>query len=138
MQKILKNLADPFIEDVRDEVKRERAQPAQPTVLEGLNRALRRCTTGLLHDGATPIDSDFHEISAFTPWKNYGGKFEESIRQFKAMTINVETDQRASTHYYHDRNTGRDHTRLQDACVQRRHRMGGIRHGGFRKRRGGY
>ena len=100
MLKILTNLTHPLVDEIRNEVKREQARPqTQPTIIEGLGRALRKNTSGLLHSGATALEADITEISSFTPWRNYGARLEESVRKFKAVSIHVETstDERPST-----------------------------------------
>ena len=91
MLKILGNLTHPLVEEISNEVRREATtQRAQPTIIEGLGRALRRNTSFLLHKGATSNEAELTEISAFTPWKNYGGRLEESVRKYRAISINIE------------------------------------------------
>ena len=98
---ILRNRPNPLIESVQKEVERRLERPAvpqEPTVIEGLQRALRRHIVEHGQDTRGIKSDEFIEVSSFTPWKRYGPPLRKAIDQYGVVFLHTETDE-------HDRPT---------------------------------
>ena len=92
---ILSDLPHPLIDSVRKEVERPAQRPAvpqEPTVVDGLQRALRRQLVEHERDAKGLKSDEFIEVSPFTPWKRYGPSLRMAIEQHGMLFLHTETD----------------------------------------------